>query len=134
MKETEGQQKDKELSTSEGETEHFGDSEELRRQEWIRDFIESSYMRDLSIQEISGRMGYSEVYFCKLFKQYFGVSFVSYLTDFRIRKACAFLKETDQSVRRIGCLVGYEDSNYFTKVFRRIMGKTPTEYRAELQG
>jgi len=134
VKETEGQQKDKELSASEGETEHFGDSEELRRQEWIRDFIESSYMRDLSIQEISGRMGYSEVYFCKLFKQYFGVSFVSYLTDFRIRKACAFLKETDQSVRRIGCLVGYEDSNYFTKVFRRIMGKTPTEYRAELQG
>ena len=79
-------------------------------------------------------MGYSEVYFCKLFKQYFGVSFVSYLTDYRIRKACAFLKETDQSVRRIGCMVGYEDSNYFTKVFRRITGKTPTEYRADFQG
>lgn len=134
VKEREEKQAVQALSGAEDQTEQFGDSEELRRQEWIRSFIESNYMRDLSIQEVSGRMGYSEVYFCKLFKQYFGVSFVSYLTDYRIRKACAFLKETDQSVRRIGCMVGYEDSNYFTKVFRRITGKTPTEYRADFQG
>lgn len=134
VKEREEKQAVQALSEAEDQTEQFGDSEELRRQEWIRSFIESNYMRDLSIQEVSGRMGYSEVYFCKLFKQYFGVSFVSYLTDYRIRKACAFLKETDQSVRRIGCMVGYEDSNYFTKVFRRITGKTPTEYRADFQG
>lgn len=134
VKEREEKQAVQALSEAEDQTEQFGDSEELRRQEWIRSFIEGNYMRDLSIQEVSGRMGYSEVYFCKLFKQYFGVSFVSYLTDYRIRKACAFLKETDQSVRRIGCMVGYEDSNYFTKVFRRITGKTPTEYRADFQG
>lgn len=134
VKEREEKQAVQALSGAEDQTEQFGDSEELRRQEWIRSFIEGNYMRDLSIQEVSGRMGYSEVYFCKLFKQYFGVSFVSYLTDYRIRKACAFLKETDQSVRRIGCMVGYEDSNYFTKVFRRITGKTPTEYRADFQG
>lgn len=101
-----------------------------RQQARIRDYIEANYMKDLSIQEMAGQMGYSEVYFCKLFKQYFGQSFVTYLTDFRIREACRLLREEDANVRRIGNAVGYPDANYFTKVFRRIMGVTPSEYRA----
>lgn len=131
VKENEGSKEASSPKIASGQTESFEESEEQRRQEWIQTFIDENHMRDLSIQEISDRMGYSEFYFCRLFKQYFGVNFVSYLTDYRIKKACVFLKDTEENIRRIGSRVGYEDSNYFTKVFRRIMGKTPTEYRAE---
>ncbi|MBP3879144.1 MAG: response regulator [Lachnospiraceae bacterium] len=113
----------------EGTAEAEGPPED-RRQAFIREYIEKNYMRDLSIQEIADQLGYSEVYFCRIFKQSFGQSFVSYLTNYRIGEACRLLREERVSVREAGIAVGYMDSNYFTKVFRRIRGVTPSEYRA----
>ena len=95
----------------------------------IRSFIEENYMYDISMQELARRMNYSEPYFCKLFKQCFNQNFTSYLTEYRIAEAKKLLEQPTVNVKDVGKAVGYSDSNYFTKVFKRITGQSPTEYR-----
>ena len=95
----------------------------------IRSFIEENYMYDISMQELARRMNYSETYFCKLFKQYFDQNFTAYLTEYRIAEAKKLLEQPTFNIKDVGKAVGYSDSNYFTKVFKRITGQSPTEYR-----
>ena len=95
----------------------------------IRSFIEENYMYDISMQELARRMNYSEPYFCKLFKQYFDQNFTAYLTEYRIAEAKKLLEQPTFNIKDVGKAVGYSDSNYFTKVFKRITGQSPTEYR-----
>ena len=97
--------------------------------EIIRDYIRENYMYDLSVQDLADKMNYSEPYFCRLFKQSFGQNFTAYLTEYRVSMAKKMLEEPTVNIKDIGKSVGYEDSNYFTKVFRRITGQSPTEYR-----
>ncbi len=99
--------------------------------EAITRYIRENYMYDISMQELARTMNYSEPYFCKLFKQCFGQNFISYLTDYRVEEAKRRLKEPTANIKEIGRAVGYGDSNYFTKVFRRVTGISPTEYRTK---
>ena len=91
--------------------------------------IREHYMEDIAVKDIAGYLGYSEAYFCKLFKQSFGHSFVSYLTDYRMQKAEELMHTSRLSIKEIGKTVGYPDPNYFTKVFRRVRGVSPSEFR-----
>lgn len=97
--------------------------------EIISRYIESNYMYDISMQDLARHMNYSEAYFCKLFKQCFNKNFTSYLTEYRVEEAKKMLAEPTVNVKEIGKAVGYGDSNYFAKVFKRITGQSPTEYR-----
>lgn len=97
--------------------------------EKIRRFIQKNYMRDISMQDAARMMNYSDAYFCKLFKQCFDQNFTAYLTAFRIHEARRLLREKHVSVREVSMLVGYYDANYFAKVFKRITGMNPSEYR-----
>ena len=103
------------------------------QQETIRSFIDRNFMFDLSVQDMADELGYSEAYFCKLFKQYFGQSFVSYLTEYRISRAVKMMADASVSVKEAGRAVGYPDPNYFTKVFKRVMGQNPSEFRNSAQ-
>ena len=98
----------------------------------MRHFVETHYMEDISVLDIASAFGYSEAYFCKLFKQNFGKNFVTYLTEYRVELAKRELADLSCNVKEIGQRVGYADSNYFTKVFRRITGMSPSEYRNHL--
>ena len=89
-------------------------------------------MYDLSKQDVARMMNYSEAYFCKLFKQCFNRNFTSYLTEYRVEEAKKMLAEPTVNVKEIGKAVGYSDSNYFAKVFKRITGQSPTEYRLDI--
>ena len=97
--------------------------------EKIRRYIQKNYMRDISMQDAARMMNYSDAYFCKLFKQCFDQNFTAYLTAFRIHEARRLLREKNVSVREVSMLVGYYDANYFAKVFKRITGMNPSEYR-----
>ena len=99
------------------------------QQERIRQIIRRDYMNELSVSDIADELGYSEAYFCKLFKQYFGQSFISFLTDYRIREAKRLLTGTNISVKDAGQAVGYADANYLAKVFKRVTGQSPTDCR-----
>ena len=103
--------------------------EEDGQPEKIRAYILQHYMEDIAVKDIAGYLGYSEAYFCKLFKQYFGHSFVSYLTDYRMQIAEELMRTSRLSIKEIGKKVGYPDPNYFTKVFRRVRGVSPSGFR-----
>ena len=111
------------------EGEDFGSLRLSRVAEIIDKYIHENYMFDISMQDMARMMNYSEAYFCKLFKQCFHKNFTSYLTEFRVAEAKKMLEEPTVNVKEIGKAVGYADSNYFAKVFKRITGQSPTEYR-----
>ena len=97
--------------------------------EKIRTYIRENYMNEISMQDAARQFNYSDAYFCKLFKQCFDQNFTTYLTNFRINEAKRLLKDRNISVKDAGMKVGYYDSNYFAKVFKRVTGMIPSEYR-----
>ena len=99
-----------------------------------KNYIDEHYKEDISLQDVAGVLGYSDVYFCKLFKQNFGKSFIVYLNEFRISKAKEFLANPAINIKDISSEAGYRDANYFTRVFKRMTGKTPSEYRNGVLG
>ena len=103
-----------------------------RISQMIFNYIEKNYANDISMQDLAREMNYSEAYFSKLFKQYFGQNFTSYLMEYRVNEAKRLLGEHTINVKEIGKSVGYGDSNYFAKVFKRVTGQSPTEYRSDL--
>jgi YesN/AraC family two-component response regulator len=98
----------------------------------IETYVKQNYKKDLSLQEVAAKTNYSEAYFCKLFKEFFHTNFTSYLTHIRIQEAKRLLEDPTINIKEIAQEVGYNDSNYFCKVFRREQGKTPSQYRAEI--
>lgn len=97
----------------------------------IKDYIDRNYKKDISAKDVAGILGYSDVYFSKVFKQLFDDNFINYLTKIRIDRAKVLLKDVSFNIKEIGKSVGYADSNYFTKVFKRSIGISPSEYRSK---
>ena len=95
----------------------------------ISRFIDAHYGEDISMQDAAAALRYSDAYFCKLFKQCFKVNFSAYLNEYRVNKACQLILDPRLSLKDIGAAVGYSDANYFTRVFKRLTGQTPSEYR-----
>ena len=94
-------------------------------------FIEAHYREDISMQDAAAALRYSDAYFCKRFKQCFKVNFSAYLNEFRVEKARQLMLDPRLNLKDISTACGYADSNYFTRVFKRITGKTPSEYRLD---
>ena len=95
----------------------------------IKDYIDRNYKKDISAKDVAGILGYSDVYFSKVFKQLFDDNFINYLTNIRIDRAKVLLKDVSFNIKEVGKSVGYADSNYFTKVNKRSIGISPSEYR-----
>lgn len=81
------------------------------------------------MQDAAAALRYSDAYFCKLFKQCFKVNFSAYLNEYRVNRARQLILDPRLSLKDIGAAVGYSDANYFTRVFKRLTGQTPSEYR-----
>ena len=82
-----------------------------------------------AMQDAAAALRYSDAYFCKLFKQCFKVNFSAYLNEYRVNRARQLILDPRLSLKDIGAAVGYSDANYFTRVFKRLTGQTPSEYR-----
>ncbi len=94
-------------------------------------FIDRNYKQDISLDDVSREVNVSPYYFSKLFKDEAGVTFIEYLTTLRIGKAKELLMQEDASIKDICVEVGYQDPNYFSRIFKRYTGKTPTEYKEQ---
>ncbi len=94
-------------------------------------YIEAHYNENISMDDVAKYVSISYHYFSKMFKQQTGKSFTDYLTDLRIEKSIEMLEKTQKSIKDISLELGYNDSNYFCKIFKKITGLTPTEYRLE---
>lgn len=111
---------------------NIGDVRISLARETIENYIKAHYMDDISMHDLARVMNYSDAHFCKLFKQCFKVNFTAYLTEYRIGIAKKMLEDPRLNIKDIGNASGYTDSNYFARVFKRIAGCTPTEYRANI--
>lgn len=94
-------------------------------------WLKNHYMNDISLEQAAEAMGMSAFYFSRLFRTSYNQTFLEYLTEYRMERAAELLRMTDIPVREIAPLVGYTDANYFSKVFKRHIGETPTLYRQE---
>lgn len=82
-----------------------------------------------SLQYVADKLGVTPSRLSVLFHKAFGVNFSSYLAQVRITKAQELLKDFSLKIDEIGSMVGYTDSHYFAKVFKRVVNLTPSEYR-----
>lgn len=96
-----------------------------------KDYIHRNLSSDIGIDEISDYLGISCSYFSLLFKTHFGETFVEYVTKQRIKLAKSMLRMTDKSITHIGATVGYSERRYFSKVFQKYTGITPSEFREQ---
>lgn len=94
------------------------------------DFLNRHYDQNLSLEDVCNNLAISKNYFCYLFKRDTGVGLWAYLTDIRIRRAKALLRETSLRSLEIAFQVGYDNPSYFSKLFKKTVGMTPNEYRA----
>lgn len=92
-------------------------------------YIAAAYHRPLSVERIAAFLGISRTHLYRLFRQHMAVSPGEYLARFRVQTACTMLRGSALPIKYIAYSVGYEDPLYFTKVFHRILGQTPTAYR-----
>lgn len=94
-----------------------------------KQYIQENYMKSVTLEDVSAKIGFNTTYFCSLFKKDTGTTFLEYLYEIRINKAKDLLKETNYSVAVICEQVGYSDVKHFTKIFTRYTGLKPNEYR-----
>jgi two-component system response regulator YesN len=92
-------------------------------------FIEENYHKDISLDDVSRIVDISPYYFSKLFKDETGENFIEYLTNMRIEKAKDLLVHSGMNIKSICVDTGYSDPNYFSRIFKKQVGVTPTEYR-----
>lgn len=97
----------------------------------VKSHIAKNYQRHITTDELARICFFSIEYFCRFFKRMTGRTALAYINEYRIEKAAVLLTETDEPVGDIAAKVGFEDLNYFSRVFKRIKKLSPSEYRKE---
>lgn len=97
----------------------------------ILKYINENFSKDISLQGISTTFTINPSYISQLFKKEMGITFTEYLTKLRISHAGDLLKTTDLTVGEISEKAGYIDYFYFTRTFKKVVGKTPSQYRSQ---
>lgn len=99
-----------------------------------KQFIQEHQTEDLSLGDVARAVNTSTFYFCKMFKKYTGLNFTNYLSRLRIEKAKNLLLNPNLRVSEIAYEVGFQSLTHFNRVFKKIIGQSPTEYRGQLAG
>jgi len=97
----------------------------------MREYMERHYDEDISLSSLSERFHFSPQYIAKKFKEFYNTTVITYLTELRIEKARSLLLHTDLPVLEIANTLGYSDENYFGKVFKKMTGLSPLQYRKQ---
>jgi two-component system response regulator YesN len=92
-------------------------------------WMQEHYADNIQLEDVAQVVGISPYYFSKLFKEQTQVNFIDYLTDLRMARARGLLAGGSLSIKEICAQCGYGDQNYFSRIFKKVTGMTPTEYR-----
>ena len=116
-------------STVRDEADRKNRARDLERTKLILSYIDENYKEAISITDIASYCGFSESHFMRFFKNTMGVSFVSYLNDFRLNVAARLLSTNDESVLSVAENCGFFNLSYFNRMFKKKYGVTPSRYR-----
>ncbi len=98
-----------------------------------RAYLHEHQGEDLSLGQVAKAVNMSTFYFCKMFKKVTGINFTDYLSHLRIERAKSLLLNPNLRVSEIAFEVGFQSLTHFNRVFKKLLGQSPTEYRAQLQ-
>lgn len=90
--------------------------------------------RHLTLHDIAKSVGYSSSHFSLIFKKETGHAPLNYFNLLKIQQACFLLDTTDMKIRQICYKIGIEDAYYFSRLFNKIMGISPREYKKSQKG
>lgn len=102
--------------------------------EQAKKIIMENYNGEISQEEVAKRLHISSSYLSRLFKELIGENFVDYVTRLKIEKSLDLLENTNMNVKEISYKLGYNDPNYFCKVFKKFTGHTPSTFRNASSG
>jgi AraC-like DNA-binding protein len=97
-----------------------------------RELIAAQYQQDVPLAAISKQVGLSTFYFCKTFKKVTGINYTHYVSRFRVEQAKNLLLNPNYRISEIAYEVGFKSLTHFNRVFLKISGESPTEYRHRL--
>ena len=112
---------------------HLKSEEILEKLDVVFKFVEEHYTENITLQEASNSVGYSQFYFTKFFKKNTGKTFISFLNDYRIDKAKWLLINTSDTVSEIISQVGFESDKTFYRLFKQSLAISPLAYREKMQ-
>lgn len=101
----------------------------MQQVEQIHKYIERSYHENITLTALAEQYHMDASYLSRTFSQKYGETIIAFLTRIRMEKAAELMKDQDKKLGTISFLVGYDDYNYFSRVFRKKMGCSPREYR-----
>ncbi len=93
------------------------------------EYMQENYAKDLSLTEVAEHLRISTGYLSTLMNQNLGCGFVDYLNQVRVDRACCYLEQNQLKNYEVAYKVGFNDEKYFSKVFKKVKGMTPKEYR-----
>lgn len=96
------------------------------------DYINSRFYEELSLASLSARFGVESSYFSRIFRQETGKNLMLYIAEKRMEKAKEYMRDTGINLSEIAFMVGYDDYTYFSRVFRKMEGISPREYRKSI--
>lgn len=97
----------------------------------IYDYLENCYAQTIDIEEVAELVNLSVPAFCNQFKKMVGKTYTDFVNDYRIHKACQMLL-SEKSMLDIGFECGFTSQSYFSKVFRKVKGKSPLQFRYDM--
>jgi YesN/AraC family two-component response regulator len=98
----------------------------------LKNYIEDHYKDKLTLAGLAGKIHLAPAYLSRRFKEYFGVSPLNYAILLRLNNAALCLRNPQLGIKEVAELSGYADSLYFSRLFKKHMGKSPEKYREKL--
>jgi AraC-like DNA-binding protein len=99
-----------------------------------KEYIQEHQAESLSLGQVARAVNTSSFYFCKIFKKVTGINFTDYLSRVRIEKSKNLLLNHNLRISEIAFEIGFQSLTHFNRVFKKILGQSPTEYRRQLLG
>ena len=97
----------------------------------VKAYLDEHYTKKIALDDLEERFFINKFYLSKIFKETYGTTINNYLISKRITRAKQLLRFTDLTVDEIGAAVGMADANYFSRMFRKVEGSSPREYRKQ---
>lgn len=93
------------------------------------EYMHEYYNEPITLVDVAEKVGISSGYLSTLFTQNLGTGFIETLNEIRVERACVYLRQNQMKTYEVAFKVGFRDEKYFSRIFKKVTGKTPSEYK-----